>query len=178
MYTCRNQDIAKQGVVGNVEYHTYTYTPEEQENGGMFHRKPIPELAGDYDSSPMLNHSKYPDPYENPTNLTGPIPIRSMPDFFATLDQSMTPSYGSKPVAGAVYVLTGGRGIILSDRHLDSRWELHGRLRTEPTGKNLQIAIHVLSWWLACSSGVLYEMWDLGPASWAASVAQLVERSV
>ena len=92
-------------------------TPEEQENGGTFHRKPTPELAGDYDevapdSSPMLNRSKYPDPYENPTNLTGPIPIRSMPDFFATLDQSMTPSYGSEPVVGAVYVLTGGRGLI------------------------------------------------------------------
>ena len=92
-------------------------TPEEQENGGTFHRKPTPELAGDYDevapgSSPMLNRSKYPDPYENPTNLTGPIPIRSMPDFFATLDQSMTPSYGSKPVVGTVYVLTGGRGLV------------------------------------------------------------------
>ena len=35
-----------------------------------------------------------------------------MPDFFATLDQSMTPSYGSEPVVGAVYVLTGGRGLV------------------------------------------------------------------
>ena len=98
-------------------------TPEAEENGGTFRRKPTPELTGDYpvvydkvalDSVSTLNRNKSPSPYEDPAtlDLTGPIPIRSMPDFFATLDQSMTPSYGSEPVVGAVYVLTGGRGLV------------------------------------------------------------------
>ena len=98
-------------------------TPEAEENGGTFRRKPTPELTGDYpavydkvalDSISTLNRNKSPSPYEDPAtlDLTGPIPIRSMPDFFATLDQSMTPSYGSEPVVGAVYVLTGGRGLV------------------------------------------------------------------
>ena len=46
-------------------------------------------------------------------DLTGPIPIRPMPDFFSTLTQSsvITP-YGNQTSAGAVYVLSGGRGLV------------------------------------------------------------------
>ena len=90
------------------------------ENEGTFRRKPTPECHPALydevaaDESPTLNRNKSPSPYEDPAtlDLTGPIPLRPMPDFFTTLDQSAVPGYGAGPVEGAIYVLTGGRGLV------------------------------------------------------------------
>jgi hypothetical protein len=66
------------------------------------------------DESPYPDRKKSPSPYEDPAtlDLAGPIPVQRMPDFFTTLDQPVVPLYGSEPVTGAIYVLTGGRGLV------------------------------------------------------------------
>ena len=69
------------------------------------------EVALDEDGYSTRRRS--PSPYEDPTtlHLTGPTPLRPMPDFFTTLNQSLIPNntYNDE---GAIYVLTGGRGLI------------------------------------------------------------------
>ena len=65
------------------------------------------------EDSPSLNRKRSPSPYEDPTtlHLTGPAPLHPMPDFFTTLEQSVTTtSHSSGCTEGAIYVLTGGRG--------------------------------------------------------------------
>ena len=90
---------------------------EEDDQGTLRRKDTPPPLYDDVatDESPRTNRRKSPSPYEDPTtlDLTGPIPIRPMPDFFSTLTQSsvITP-YGNQTSEGAVYVLSGGRGLV------------------------------------------------------------------
>ena len=72
------------------------------------------EVALDEDDYSTRRRS--PSPYEDPTtlHLTGPTPLCPMPDFFTTLNQSLIPNnpYNDESSEGAIYVLTGGRGLI------------------------------------------------------------------
>ena len=96
--------------------------PLIDEEEGTFHQEPAsdvtpsPPLYDEVtpDDSPYLDRRRSPSPYEDPTtlDLTGPIPIRPMADFFSTLNQSAIAPYGDQSTAGAIYVLTGGRGLI------------------------------------------------------------------
>ena len=91
---------------------------EEDDDQGTLRRKDTPPPLYDdvaTDESPRTNRRKSSSPYEDPTtlDLTGPIPIRPMPDFFSTLTQSsvITP-YGNQTSEGAVHVLSGGCGLV------------------------------------------------------------------
>ena len=64
------------------------------------------------DEGPVPSRKRSPSPYEDPATLLDPIPFRPMPDLFSTLGQSTLPKYASEQVEGAVYVLTGGRGVV------------------------------------------------------------------
>ena len=82
-----------------------------------FRRHPSPELYDDVseDQTATLTRrqTRSPSPYEDPAtlDLTGPIPVRPMPEF-SNLDQMTVDRHTPQAVAGAIYVLMGGRGLV------------------------------------------------------------------
>ena len=86
-----------------------------EEDLRTFRRLPTPELHDDVseDQSATLTRrqARSPSPYEDPAtlDLTGPIPVRAMPEF-TNLDQTL--QRHTQAVEGAIYVLIGGRGLI------------------------------------------------------------------
>ena len=102
----------------------------KEEQGTFQHNQTLEAPTALYDrvavdESPYPDRKKSPSPYEDPAtlDLAGPIPVQPMPDFFTTLDQPVVPLYGSEPVMGAIYVLTGGRGLV--NLRPDKRGSVH-----------------------------------------------------
>ena len=102
----------------------------KEEQGALQHNQTLEAPTALYDrvavdESPYPDRKRSPSPYEDPAtlDLAGPIPVQPMPDFFTTLDQPVVPLYGSEPVTGAIYVLTGGRGLV--NLRPDKRGSVH-----------------------------------------------------
>ena len=93
---------------------------EELDEGlKTFRRIPTPEAEAsvryeeDIETALIRHRSKSPSPYEEPAplDLTGPIPVTTMPEL-ATLDYRTLTGHPTQPLEGAIYVLTGGRGLV------------------------------------------------------------------
>ena len=108
---------------GIAQQMTFDHKGREYDDEGTIRRKPAPEVTPPplYDDvtpedSPYPHRRRSPSPYEDPAtlHLTGPMPLRSMPEFLATLKQSMMLHHPSPDESSerAIYVLTGGRGLV------------------------------------------------------------------
>lgn len=93
---------------------------EELDEGlTTFRRVPTPEIeasmryAEDLEMERIRHRSKSPSPYEEPAplDLTGPIPVHTMPELTATNHMTLR-GHPTQPLEGAIYVLTGGRGLV------------------------------------------------------------------
>ena len=75
---------------------------------------PLYDEVTQEEDSMSLHRKRSPSPYEDPStlHLAGPIPLRPLPDFFTTLEQSVAPVFSAGSTEGAVYVLTGARGFV------------------------------------------------------------------